>query len=55
MSGIDQEGLGWVRRAWDYCGGDQGGYTWPRNSVGAKDEYGVPDMSLKGFCWVWSV
>ena len=23
--------------------------------MGAKDEYGVPDMSLKGFCWVWSV
>ena len=35
--------------------GDYGGYTGPRNSVGAKDEYGVPDMSLKGFDRVWSV
>ena len=22
--------------------------------MGAKDEYGVPDMSLKDFRWVWS-
>ena len=26
----------------------------PKNSVGVKDEYGVPDMSLKGFGQVWS-
>ena len=54
------ECLGQVKRVWvgekslGLLWGDQGGYTGPRNSVGAKDEYGVPDMSLKGFCWVWS-
>ena len=40
MSGIGQEGLGWVRRAWDCCGrtrvGIQGqGIVWgPRMSMG---------------------
>ena len=37
-----------------YGGFWMSGYTGPKNSVGVKDEYGVPDMSLKGFGQVWS-
>ena len=46
-SGVDEKSLGLL---WE----DEGGYTGPWNSLGAKDEYGVPDMSLKDFRWVWS-
>ena len=47
-SGVGEESLGLL---W----GDMGGYTGPKNSVWVKDEYGVPDMSLKGFGLVWRV
>ena len=56
LGGLGFEGA-WVGcwDGWDVRGWGFGGYTGPKNSVGAKDEYGVPDMGLKGFDWVWSV
>ena len=41
------ESLGFLWRAY-------GGCTEPKNSIGIKDEYGVPDMGMKGFGFVWS-
>ena len=44
--GEESLGLGWKA---------QSGCKGPRNSVGAKDGYGGPDMSVKGFGWVRGV
>ena len=43
-SGVGEESLGLEWRAYGGCRG-------PSNSVGAKDGYGGPDISVKGFGW----
>ena len=45
-SGLGEEGLGLGWRALSGC-------KRLRKSLGAKNEYGWPNMDLKGFDWVW--
>ena len=47
------EGLGWVRRTWDWCGGPRVGVNGQGRLYMAKYGYRGLVMGVKVFGWVW--